>query len=50
MFSLIVIVRAMSGTMLFEDALAARLDIIKPSRQNVSDFINNHPLELTPGM
>lgn len=36
--------------MLFQDALKMRLDLIRPSKQNVADCLNNHPPELSPGM
>jgi phosphoserine phosphatase len=43
-------VRAMGGQVLFEDALAARLDIIRPSRSDITDFLIKNPLELTKGV
>jgi phosphoserine phosphatase len=42
--------RAMGGDVKFEDALAARLDIIRPSRDDVSSCLERHPLRLTPGV
>lgn len=43
-------VRAMQGSLSYTESLKARLDIIKPSQQNVSKFIETHPPHLTPGM
>lgn len=40
----------MGGTTKFEDALAARLDLMQPSRQAVADFIAAHPPRLSPGV
>lgn len=40
----------MGGTVLFQDALAARLDIIKPSKNDINTFLEKHPLELTAGV
>ena len=40
----------MNGDVKFEDALAARLDIIKPSRQDIQDCLAQHPPKFTPGM
>ncbi|KAJ0399908.1 hypothetical protein P43SY_008114 [Pythium insidiosum] len=42
--------RAMNGNVKFEDALAARLDIIKPSRHDISQCLERHPPALTPGI
>ena len=39
----------MNGDVKFEDALAARLDIIKPSRQDIQDCLAQHPPKFTPG-
>lgn len=36
--------------MLFQDALAARLELIKPSRKIVESCLADHPLRLTPGV
>ncbi|XP_050685053.1 phosphoserine phosphatase isoform X2 [Leptidea sinapis] len=41
---------AMGGTMTFQEALKKRLDIIRPSFGQISDFINTHPIHLTPGI
>jgi phosphoserine phosphatase len=41
---------AMDGGMKFEDALKARLDLLEPSRQQILDCLEAHPLELTPGI
>lgn len=41
---------AMQGGMKFQDALAQRLDAMKPSRQQVLDCVAAHPAPLTPGI
>ncbi|XP_056000487.1 phosphoserine phosphatase-like isoform X2 [Ostrea edulis] len=40
--------RAMGGGVSFREALEARLDIVKPSCQNVEDFIRQHPPQFSP--
>lgn len=40
----------MGGQVLFQDALAARLELIKPSRGDVDNCLKKHPLKLTPGV
>ncbi|RLN47601.1 hypothetical protein BBJ28_00005604 [Nothophytophthora sp. Chile5] len=40
----------MNGNVKFEDALAARLDIIKPSRQDIKDCLKQNPPKFTPGV
>lgn len=42
--------KAMDGNTKFEDALAARLDIIKPSRSSIEKCLRDYPLQLTPGV
>ena len=44
--------KAMGGDVKFEDALAARLDIIKPNREDVEACLKAHPPtdDLTPGI
>jgi len=42
--------KAMDGNTKFEDALAARLDIIQPSRVSIEKCLLDHPLELSPGI
>mmetsp|Transcript_20209 Transcript_20209/g.42348 ORF Transcript_20209/g.42348 Transcript_20209/m.42348 type:complete len:271 (+) Transcript_20209:33-845(+) len=42
--------RAMGGNVKFEDALAARLDIIKPSRKDIEGCLRDEPLVLTEGV
>lgn len=42
--------KAMDGNTKFEDALAARLDIIQPSRASIEQCLKDHPLELSPGV
>ena len=34
----------------YRDSLKARLDVMKPSRQTVQEFIQKHPPKLTPGI
>mmetsp|Transcript_2118 Transcript_2118/g.4363 ORF Transcript_2118/g.4363 Transcript_2118/m.4363 type:complete len:349 (+) Transcript_2118:53-1099(+) len=41
---------AMEGGMKFQDALKARLDLLEPSRKEILDCLEKHPLELTPGV
>ena len=41
---------AMEGGMKFQDALKARLELMEPSRQEILDCLEAHPLELTPGV
>ena len=41
---------AMEGGMKFQDALAARLDLLQPSRQDILNCQQQHPLELTSGV
>ena len=41
---------AMEGGMKFEDALQARLDLLEPSRKQILDCLEAHPLELTAGV
>ena len=40
----------MEGDTKFEDALAARLDIIKPSRASIEQCLKDYPLQISPGM
>ena len=42
--------RAMGGSVPFEDALAARLDLIRPSSADVARFLAEHPPRLSPGI
>ena len=42
--------RAMGGAMPFQDALAARLALIRPSRARVDAFLAAHPPRLSPGI
>mmetsp|Transcript_6702 Transcript_6702/g.13775 ORF Transcript_6702/g.13775 Transcript_6702/m.13775 type:complete len:320 (-) Transcript_6702:31-990(-) len=42
--------KAMDGNIKFEDALAARLDIIRPSRKDIEKCLEMHPLRLSPGV
>lgn len=43
-------VGAMQGALSYTDSLKARLDIIRPTRQQVSDFIRTRSPQLTPGI
>lgn len=40
----------MGGQVLFQDALAARLQLIKPSKADVDACLKKHPLKLTEGI
>ncbi|TMW56702.1 hypothetical protein Poli38472_006712 [Pythium oligandrum] len=42
--------KAMDGNVKFEDALAARLSIIKPSKRDIETCLENHPPRLTKGI
>ncbi|KAI7746182.1 hypothetical protein M8C21_016260 [Ambrosia artemisiifolia] len=42
--------RAMGGSVPFEEALAARLDLFKPSSSTVQDFLEKRPPRLSPGI
>ena len=42
--------RAMGGDVKFEDALKARLELIRPSRADVQACLAAHPPTLTPGV
>lgn len=42
--------KAMGGDVLFQDAISARLDIIKPSRAMIAALCDSHSFPLTPGM
>ena len=41
---------AMGGSMLFQDALAARLDLIQPSKAELQEFMSKAPLKLSDGV
>jgi len=40
----------MNGGVKFEDALAARLNIIQPSKSDIQSCLTKNPLQLTPGI
>lgn len=42
--------QAMTGDVKFEDALEQRLGILKPSKQNIKDCIEQNPIKLSPGV
>ncbi|CAN8304808.1 unnamed protein product [Cochlearia groenlandica] len=42
--------RAMGGSVPFEDALAARLSLFKPSLSKVEEFLDKRPPRLSPGI
>lgn len=42
--------KAMNGNVTFQEALAARLDIIQPSSQSITKFNEIHKPHLTPGI
>lgn len=41
---------AMGGSMTFQEALRRRLDIIKPTQQQIRDFLAQRPSTLSPGI
>jgi hypothetical protein len=41
--------RAMGGSVLFQDALASRLNLMGLSRQRLDNFLKAHPAQITPG-
>jgi len=41
---------AMEGGMKFQDALTKRLDLLQPSKSQILDCLEKHPLQLTPGV
>jgi len=42
--------KAMGGSMLFQDAIKARLDLIQPSRQDITNCLDKHPPPLSAGV
>lgn len=42
--------QAMEGGMKFQDALAARLDLLQPSKESIEACLRDSPLELTAGV
>ena len=40
----------MRGGFSFRDALSQRLELIQPTLQMLSDYLENHPPRLTPGI
>jgi len=42
--------KAMGGSVKFEDALAARLELIKPSRSDIAECLAAHPPQLNAGV
>ena len=42
--------RAMGGSMKFQDALAQRLDVMRPSASDVERYLASHPPLITPGI
>ncbi|XP_063973652.1 phosphoserine phosphatase [Diachasmimorpha longicaudata] len=42
--------RAMQGNMTFQQSLTVRLNLIKPSSEQIKEFIKTHPPTLTPGI
>jgi len=42
--------KAMGGSMKFEDALAARLELMKPSKSSIMECLEEHPIRLSPGV
>ncbi|KAI7836959.1 hypothetical protein COHA_009208 [Chlorella ohadii] len=42
--------KAMGGTVLFQDALAERLGVMHPSRDDMQRFLDGHPPQISPGI
>ncbi|KAL3852111.1 hypothetical protein ACJMK2_015794 [Sinanodonta woodiana] len=42
--------RAMGGNVSFREALTARLKIVNPSHQKITEFIKHHDVRFTPGI
>lgn len=42
--------KAMGGSVPFDEALKARLELFKPSQLDIEACLEKHPLELTPGV
>lgn len=42
--------KAMQGNMTFQQSLTVRLNIIRPSLEQIKQFIKIHPPKLTPGI
>ena len=42
--------KAMNGGVTFQEALAARLSLIEPSKKSIEDCLRNNPLQLSPGV
>jgi phosphoserine phosphatase len=42
--------KAMGGSVPFQDALAARLDLIRPTTAQLASFLASHPPRLSPGI
>ena len=42
--------QAMGGRQSFRDALTCRLNLIRPSRSDLADYLSAHPPRLTPGI
>jgi len=42
--------QAMEGGMKFQDALALRLDLLRPSKQSIENCLRDRPLQLTDGV
>jgi phosphoserine phosphatase len=40
----------MGGSVLFQDALTQRLNIIQPSQKDIQAHGQNHPFQFTPGV
>ncbi len=40
----------MNGTVLFQDAIKARLDLIQPSKEDIKQLLATRPLQLTNGV
>ena len=42
--------KAMGGSLSFNEALRTRLNIINPHRTQIEEFLSSQPAQLTPGI
>lgn len=41
---------AMGGEMTFREALEQRLNLMKPSKSDLNNYLANHTIQMTPGV
>uniref|UniRef100_A0A915EF63 Phosphoserine phosphatase n=1 Tax=Ditylenchus dipsaci TaxID=166011 RepID=A0A915EF63_9BILA len=41
---------AMSGSMPFRESMSLQLNLFRPSKDQMTQFVNSHPIQLTPGI